>query len=820
MTMLSPKLDTDEELLPLHALGAAESTFAVAPALEPATEPAPSPSPYYIADEDEDGDDDSDVFADFAETSEAGDGGAEESVEDGGGDAESAAPSLAGETAPRRKSRGGAPEEVGYRFPYGRTAIEPVSDTSGAFGLAGTFGVRLVWHRGKAVLPIFESTALRPMAQVTLNGQKFPVLLNQHSRKKRDRILLGGKRKTARSARCTLRFASVVEGREDRFSWLWRVAATSAALANAPERREDTPDDEVMLSLPFAPGKARIVEMPGLHGAFALWMHDLVATVAVGEASGVKEGFTPDAVLTHDARGFYLTLRGVDLSGDGVTMRWESWLAPARTEAEARAALLRHAADIADRRQIPPAPEETAGGFFVRLVEENEKALMADNIVDKRGAEKLIYRAGPKSTNFHLAGEGADTALIACALLARYYMTGDDALRRRARLLTNGVCDFQVQIEESPHWGAIWDALRNKKEYTDCRGEQTLSVAATARASKGLHVAFTHFGKELMSRTALAAAQWLMLKMDRFGFIVAERFTDEGPPVEGMEHSSWVMGEALIPLVETFRVTENEVFLKSALRIIKALKEGLAESTLPFERAPSEYLASCVEGVLLVSREYESEEMIALAKQIMQGLRARRQPDGTLADPPGFAPTTPLAPTLAGARAALAVARVDNDPLWLLFAMRAVRTATRKMREIEAAGEFVPLADRSALLMHSLGILLAVAQRAKDAEADRDLIQIKKTWQTFKPDPATRDYVHVTTSDDQPVDYLALVCPVSLQVLIAVLGPAGMTEAKILKNGRTPFVKNLLNGDFDVKARMVPLGDGREATVGVFIADT
>jgi hypothetical protein len=78
----------------------------------------------------------------------------------------------------------------------------------------------------------------------------------------------------------------------------------------------------------------------------------------------------------------------------------------------------------------------------------------------------------------------------------------------------------------------------------------------------------------------------------------------------------------------------------------------------------------------------------------------------------------------------------------------------------------------------------------------------------------------VTTVDDQPVDYIALVCPVSLQVLIAVLGQAGMTEVKVIKNGKSPFIKNLLNGDFDIKARMVPLGDGKDATVGVFIADT
>jgi len=59
-----------------------------------------------------------------------------------------------------------------------------------------------------------------------------------------------------------------------------------------------------------------------------------------------------------------------------------------------------------------------------------------------------------------------------------------------------------------------------------------------------------------------------------------------------------------------------------------------------------------------------------------------------------------------------------------------------------------------------------------------------------------------------------------MQVLVAVLAPAGTTDVMVTKNAKTPFLKNLLNGDFDAKANLVPLGDGVEAMIGVFIADT
>jgi hypothetical protein len=728
---------------------------------------------------------------------------------------------------PETKPSPETPEMI-YRFPYCRSGVEIVPD------IKGSFITRLLWYKGISVFSVVESTPLRPLARVTLNSQRFDVFLNQHARKKRERILLAGRRKVAmRSARAALRYVVSVEGREDRYQWRWRIGATAPALNVFPSpEAEAEPVNEVSLFLPFAPGKGRVFSIAGSSPGLVLWVKDVALTVIPGDCSGVEN--RPE--LTFDDKGFQLTLRQADFSGEGVTVQWESWLMPARTEADAKAALLRHLADAADRAQQTECAESSPGAvdsapLLKRRGDRAEAALLSDEAVEKKGADRLLFRdpSGRGGDTRHLAGETVDAALAACGLMGRFLQTGDDALRRRARLLANGVCFFQVNEEESSHWGAIWDSVRGKGKntiYEDLSGERTLSVATTARTSKGLHLLHSHFGTERYQRTALTAAHWLLLKMDRDGFIAGERVTEDGPPVEG-QNSPWIVGEALIPLMETFRANENEVFMKTALRVVRSLKAGIEQSELPFDRASTEQMASTIEGILLVSREYEKDEMITLARQIGVGLRARRLPDGSLMDPPGVAALSPLAPTLAGARAALALARVDDDPLWPLFAYRAFRAAAAKAAHLEASGTPIQIADQSAFLTLSTALLLAIAARAGSCVADVDRLTITRSWQTFAPDPATREYIHVFAvgpgGEEIAVDYLALVCPVSLQVLISVFAPAWVTEVTIRKNGKIPFVKNLLTGDFDMTAPLLPFTAAvaePEANIGVFLADT
>jgi hypothetical protein len=684
-------------------------------------------------------------------------------------------------------------QEILYRFPRSNIALALMSDHGDCFR------VRLCWMRGKGGRALFESTAFRPLGEVTLRGQTFPVFLTQHSRKKRDRILLAGRRKTSTATRAALRFLVAVEGREDTLTWTWQVGATAPALLATP--LSDTPD-AVRLRLPFVPGAPHVLSftLGEQEQILAVWTRELVVTLV---------SKTPGATLEQHESAIELVLSGADLQGSGAALSWETRVTPARSEAEVYQALYYHAAQLTGAAQKPFAHRQP---FLGELSAGAALALMQEERVRKRGVDRLSYCLDAQRV---VAGEGADTALAACALLGRYYLTGDDALRRRARLLSRGVCDFQVTSEESAHWGAIWDAQQGKGDFQDIQGESTLSTTTTARATTGLHLLHAHFQTELLTRTALGAAQWLLLRMDSKGLLQGERFEESGAPLP--DSSVWAVGEVLIPLVETFRRTKNETFLRAALRSVNTIEEALEQATLSPVTATTEQLAAMIEGILLVSREYESEKLVALAQDVAMLLRTRLLPEGSLGDPLHPQPQERLRSTLAGARAALALSRVDKDHQWLLMALRALHAAqTLAGPDLTA----LPVATLTGLTQLPLHLLLAVGALGKQCTADREHLAVVRQWQTFAPEPAAWDYIQVATLEGSPVDFLPLVCPATLQVLIPVIAPVGTTHVRILKNQREPMVRNLLNGDIDTKAELIPLGATNEAMIGLFLADT
>ncbi len=698
--------------------------------------------------------------------------------------------------------------ESTYRFPFSKTVLEILPD------LPGTFGIRIAYQRGKTMIPVFHTTALRSIAEIRCRGQHFPVFLRQHARKKRDRVLLGAKRKTAPSLRAAVRCGVVVTGRDDRFTWFWRVNATAPALAMpvSGEAKDRSPE-AVRLQLPFAPGRAKVLSLPGAEGRALVVMNNGVAASVVTQTHA---GMTP--TVTADGSGIYLSLENADLSGNGTVLGWETWLTYAKTETEAISALARHLADAGDRAQTPPADTRP---FLRRVIEASEREIFRSDIIEKRGADKNIFRVAPHRADLLVIGPETDAALTTQALLNRFFSSGDEALKRRARLLANGICEFQNNIEDSPHWGAFFDALVRKTEWGDQDGKRTVSFTTTARTAKGLGVLQSHFAVDLYERTALAAAQWILLRLDRDGLPQGERFAWDGRPIT--EASPWLAGEALLPLIETFRTTRNEVYFKTALRAVTTLAERLAAFTLTFDTASTENLAALTEGVLLVSQEYEQPELVAFAREIGQAIRARRLPDGTVTDPTGLAASVQedlptLFPTLAGARAALALSRVDDPVLWTVFALRAVRAADTLLK---GYGGYVQVAARGALLSSAMNALLAVAARAKGGVADWDKMTLRRDWQTFGPDPAAAEYVKVTLPNGDSPDTLLLVCQATRQVLIAVLAPIGTETVEVVKNGKRPFLKNLLNGEFEQRAALAPLEPtGTEGNIGVFIADT
>jgi hypothetical protein len=636
-----------------------------------------------------------------------------------------------------------------------------------------SFGVRLNWHRGKSLFAFIETSPLRPIAEATIGGQLFPIFLTKHERRGMGKVALQGERSG-------VRFLALVEGREDRLVWSWTIEGESTVEA-------------FTLHLPFAPGGAKTLWAPDSDRALALLRNGIGATVAPRGHGALLDG----------ERGVALQTEG------GRALTWELRFSPVKTEPELLDLLVTHLAERGDQDQESPPDEELP---LSPLVQVALRQLTDPARLEKPSMDRLRYRDGAERV---IGGEGADAARVASALLSHYYLTGDDALRRQARLLAHGLCDFQVSEVESPHWGAFWDVLGKDRTPQDRDGASTVGIVPAARASSGLHLLNSHFNTELMLRAALASAQWLLLKTDINGLPIAERFEANGRPVPG--GSLWAAGETILALVETFRVSGNETYLKAALRAVNSLRTRASDGSLRPESAPTEWLAACIEGVLQISREYENEALIAFAKRLGGTLRARRQPDGWVSEIPERTSATPLGANLAAARAALALARVDDDPAWPLMALRCLRAAAKRT---EGEQESLPVADLAALASLPLGLLLTLGARPRNGEADRGRACIKRGWQTFEADPATREYVQVTLPDGGEVDYLALVCQASLQVQITVLAPPSVTEVAISKNQRTPYVRNLLTGTYEQRFPLEPLGDGQEARYGVFIADT
>ncbi|MBC8140854.1 MAG: hypothetical protein H7Y38_05375 [Armatimonadetes bacterium] len=701
------------------------------------------------------------------------------------------------------------PADNAYRFPFSKTAIEILPD------MPGTFALRVSFARGKTLVPLFQTTPLRAAAEIRCRGQHFPVALLQHARRKRDGVVLGAKRKTAKSWRAAVRCGVAITGREDRFTWLWRVTATAPALAvPVVAENKDRAPEAVCLQLPFAPGAVKILTLPGAEGRGLVARIGDVAVSVVAQAHG---GTVP--LLSADALGVYLSLENADLGGTGTVLAWQTWFAPAKTDAEAVSALAKHLAEIADATQAPPADTRA---FLRRIIENAERELMRNDLLEKRGVDKNVFRIAPHRADMLVVGSETNAAITTHALVNRFRLGGEELVERRARLLANGVCEFQNTVEDSPHWGAIWDALVRKTEWGDENGKRTISFTTTARTARGLQLLHNHFQTEMYERTALAAAQWILLRLDRDGLPQGERFGWDGKAIA--EASPWLAGEALLPLLATFRANQNDVFFKTALRIVATLSERFADFSLSFDTASTADLAALTEGVLLVSQEYERPHLIAFAREIGQAIRSRRLQSGAVSDPTGAGEVVQddlplLAPTLAGGRAALALSRVDDPLLWTTFALRAVRAVDAMLK---GYGGFVNIADRGSLMSLATGVLLAVAARATGGVADWDAVTLKRDWQTFSPDPAAAAYVKISAPDggDTP-DYLLLVCPATHQVLIAVLAPPGTGTVEITKNGKRPVVRNLLSGELSATATLVDLEPtGTEGRIGVFIADT
>jgi hypothetical protein len=696
--------------------------------------------------------------------------------------------------------------ELIYRFPHSRTSLEITPD------LSKSFGVRVQWHKGKNIIPHFETTPLRTLAQVVFAGQQMPVFMTEHTRKGRDKVLLSGFRKVGSGERSLLRFEALVEGRNETFTWHWRFRPTQAAIdiaTTAQKKSENTlPTDKIVIALPFASGDTRILTLPAAVPGMAIWMNDIVATIVPIPLPGDTEKGQPKPVLGTEGRSVTLTLESPPYTTKGVELRWETIYSVARTETEAYDALRKHQAQFAEIKRVNATLTES----LMTLSDTGVRVLSDEKRLVKRGMDRWAYRVQTDSPNIHGCGAETETGYATNALLARFLLTGEEPLKRLARLLAYGVSEFQVSDTNSSHWGAIWDRRTGDKHYHDIKGDECLSFVSTARTIQQLYRANQHLDADQVARVGQAGAQWVLLRTDILGLALGEYFTSGREPKVSLP---WITGEGIGAFVETFRASNNETYIKAAVKSVRCLEHSIREGKLSVEDATTEQLVATMEGVLATSAEYENEDMIAFAKRLGRSLQNRALADGAVlvtAEPDGGAT---LRSTLAGVQGALAMTRVDKDTIWLQMAVRGLQYVAQK---VSGHTDTLPLADIGAMTLLPLHLMLAIASVPRKNLPNFAMMRLHKGWQKFSLDHNTRDYITVTTPEGEQVDHMSFVCPSSLQVILSVLAPPNVESVLISKNQKKPYVTNLLTGEFDLTANLVPLGD--TARIGVFSADT
>jgi hypothetical protein len=699
--------------------------------------------------------------------------------------------------------------ELIYRFPKCRTSLEITPD------LSKSFGVRVQWHKGKNIIPHFETSPLRTLAQVVFAGQQMPVFMTEHTRKGRDKVLLSGFRKVGSGERSLLRFEALVEGRDETFTWHWRFRPTQAALDIAATAQKkgiqegnEIAADKIVIALPFASGNTRILTLPATVPGIAVWMNDIVATIVPVPLPGETEGRQPTPTLGTEGRSVTLTLESPVYTTKGVELRWETIYSVARTEADAYDALRKHQAQFAEVKRANATLSES----LMTLSDAGVGVLRDEKRLAKRGMDRWAYRIGPDAPTMHGCGAETETAYAVNALLARFLLTGEEPLKRQARLLAYGISEFQVSNTESSHWGAIWDSRTGDKHYHDAQGGESLSFVSTARTIQHLYRANQHLDADQIARVGQAGAQWVLLRTDILGLALGEYFTSSREP---QIPRPWITGEGIGAFVETFRASNNETYIKAAVKSVRYLESLIREGKLSVDDATTEQLVATIEGVLATSAEYENEDMITFAKRLGRVLQNRALAGGGVlvtAEPAGGAT---LRSTLAGIQGALALTRVDKDTIWLQMAVRGLQYVAQTTQGCLST---LPLADIGTLTLLPLHLMLAIASVPRKNLPNFAQMRLHKGWQKFSLDHNTRDYITVTTPEGKPVDHMSFVCPSSLQVILSVLAPPSVESVLISKNQKKPYVTNLLTGEFDLTANLIPLGD--TARIGVFSADT
>ncbi|MEJ5251815.1 MAG: hypothetical protein HPY54_10480 [Chthonomonadetes bacterium] len=427
----------------------------------------------------------------------------------------------------------------------------------------------------------------------------------------------------------------------------------------------------------------------------------------------------------------------------------------------------------------------------------------------------------------------AFTIAAAKALLDWRRFSGEESAAWTARLAMNSAMEFQVLNAQNANSGACWDTVDEHKQGADITGRRRFNLHRNAQLFQHLLLLHRDTGSELSVRVAFNGISWLLLKRGATGRYDGANVLPDGTVERG--DGRGIMGAIVSVMCTAYGLTETEAYIHGANRLAEYLLRDCCQplspgSVMSAELPPSLQddvfaASSIIQGLARLYRAYPHEQWRDGALRMAQWLRlwqiqADLEGVGEAGEvlagersPGGFVDAS-----IEAARGALWAFSLQRDTRWFAYATRALHTA---------AGYLDPLAGfPDAKLaypdhVHALALfvraylhwLLSIPALAPEVECDPDLLVCRYGNRIFVPEPSLWQSVRVQARG--LIDWVALACPATHDVLVAVLTDGSSGAAQVHAGEHRQLATDLIGGDTGAIYPLHPVpGVG---SVGVYI---
>ncbi|MCS6829123.1 MAG: hypothetical protein RMM08_07095 [Armatimonadota bacterium] len=464
---------------------------------------------------------------------------------------------------------------------------------------------------------------------------------------------------------------------------------------------------------------------------------------------------------------------------------------------------------IEHRSRLFPPGTPTLPSLKLRASAQSAAALLQNAQWQSHLAEdQIVLRIAPNSHQFSVF-----TLAAAKALLEWSRFSGDEPAKWTARLAMNSAMEFQVVNAQNSNSGACWDTVDTSKQGSDITGQRRFSLHRNARVLQHTLLLHRDTGSELCVRVALNGISWLLLKRGATGIYDGAFVLPDGT-VQGGDGKG-IMGAIISVMCAAYGLTETEAYMHAANRLAEHLLQDSCTPLSPGSVLPAELFptlrddvfaaSSAIEALVRLYRAYPHEPLREGALRMMQWLRSWQL--GTALQAYGEvgevlagdgAPAGYVDASIEAARGALWAFSLHRDALWFAYASQALHAAARHLdplagfpdAKLAYPDHTYALATFTRAYLHWL---LSIPTLAPGVECDPDLLLCRAGNRIFTPEPSLWRTIHVETRG--LVDWVALVCPATHDILLAVLTDGSSATASVQAGEHRRMATDLIGGD-------------------------